>query len=73
MTEKDDDGYEDDEVEANDSETEEVALEDDWTHSRYDDIILYRHLVFFLDKRYYKIEFFIVFLNDECDFMNLWN
>ncbi|GAY62415.1 hypothetical protein CUMW_217600 [Citrus unshiu] len=29
LTEEDDDGYEDDEVDANDSETKEVALKDD--------------------------------------------
>ena len=72
MTEEDD-RYEDDEVEPNDLEIEEVALEDDWTHSRYDYIILYINLVYFLHKRYYKIQFFVVFLNDECDFMNFWN
>ena len=45
--EEDDDGDEDDQVEANYSEFKEVILEDDWTYSRYDDIILYIHLWFF--------------------------
>ena len=44
---EDDDGYEDDEVEANDSKTE-VVLEDDWTYLRYGDIILYILWFFFL-------------------------
>ena len=82
MTEEDD-RYEDDEVaandseieevEANDSEIEEVTLEDDWTYSRCDDIILYIHLVFFKCKQYYKIDIFVVFFSDECDFMSFWN
>ena len=69
---EDDDGYEDDEVEANDSTTE-VVLEDYWTYLRYGDIILYILWYIFFCKRYYKIDIFIAFFNEECDFMNLWN
>ena len=72
MTREDDDGYEDDEVEANDSATQ-VVLEDDWTYLRYGDIILFIIWFFFFCKRYYKIDIFVAFLNDECDFINCWN
>ena len=59
MIEEDDNGDEDDEVEANNLETKEVVLEDDWTYSRYGDIIFYIYLGIFLCKRYEKIDIFL--------------
>ena len=58
--EEDDDGDEDDQVEANDSEFKEVVLEDDWTYLRYEDIILYIHFVGGLTiKTHKKTHYFI--------------